>query len=71
MDEETHRALMEDPGVELVIDLEAQSMKLPSGKEVRFPIDAFARLCLLEGKDELDFLLDQEAEITAFEKRTG
>jgi 3-isopropylmalate/(R)-2-methylmalate dehydratase small subunit len=46
-------------------------MKLPSGKEVRFPIDAFARLCLLQGKDELDFLLDQEAEITAFEKRTG
>ncbi len=71
VDEDTHRALMDDPGVELVIDLEAQSMKLPSGKEVRFPIDAFARVCLLQGKDELDLLLDQEAEIAAFEKRAG
>ncbi len=71
VDEDTHRALMDDPGVELVIDLEAQSMKLPSGKEVRFPIDAFSRHCLLQGKDELDLLLDQEAEISSFEKRTG
>ena len=71
VDEETHQALMNDPGVELTIDLEAESVKLPSGKEVHFPIDAFARFCLLQGKDELDFLLDQEVEIAAFEKRAG
>lgn len=71
VDEETHQALLNDPGAELVVDLEAQSMKLPSGKEVRFPIDAFARFCLLQGQDELDFLLDQEDKIAAFEKRTA
>ncbi len=71
VDEEIHRTVMKEPGMELVIDLEAQSMTLPNGKGLHFPIDAFARFCLLQGKDELDFLLDQESEIAAFEKRTG
>ena len=71
VDEEIHRTVMKEPGMELVIDLEAQSMTLPNGKGLHFPIDAFARFCLLQGKDELDFLLEQESEIAAFEKRTG
>ena len=71
VDEEIHHTVMKEPGMELVIDLEAQSMTLPNGKGLHFPIDAFARFCLLQGKDELDFLLDQESEIAAFEKRTG
>ena len=39
------------------------------GAAVRFPIDAFARYCLLNGTDELDFLLARNAEIDAFERR--
>ena len=68
VDEETHRALLAEPGIEVAIDLEAQTLKLPSGKEVTFPIDAFARFCLLNGKDELDFLLEQESSIAEHEK---
>jgi len=68
VDEETHRALLAEPGIEVAIDLEAQTLRLPNGKEVTFPIDAFARFCLLSGKDELDFLLEQESSIAEHEK---
>ena len=68
VDEETHRALLAEPGIEVAIDLEAQTLRLPNGKEVTFPIDAFARFCLLNGKDELDFLLEQESSIAEHEK---
>ena len=37
----------------------------------RFPIDPFARYCLLEGVDELSFLIDQEEAIAAYEGRTA
>ena len=68
VDEETHRALLAEPGIEVLIDLEAQTLRLPNRKEVTFPIDAFARFCLLNGKDELDFLLEQESSIAEHEK---
>ena len=38
-------------------------MTLPDGAKVSFPIDPFARYCLLQGVDELEFLLSQEKEI--------
>ncbi len=66
---ETHRVLMAEPGMEVVIDLEARTLTLANGKAVRFPIDAFARFCLLNGKDELAFLLEQESSIAAYEKK--
>ena len=68
VDQETHRALMAAPGMEVTIDLEARTLTLGNGKTVSFPIDAFARLCLLDGKDELAFLLEQESAIAAYEK---
>jgi 3-isopropylmalate/(R)-2-methylmalate dehydratase small subunit len=68
VDEKTHRTLVDRPGVEVTVDLEARTLTLPDGDPVTFPIDAFARYCLLNGQDELDFLLDQEASITAYEK---
>ncbi len=68
VDEETHRTLMAEPGMEVIIDLEARTLTLANGKAVSFPIDAFARLCLLNGKDELAFLLEQETSIAAYEK---
>jgi 3-isopropylmalate/(R)-2-methylmalate dehydratase small subunit len=49
------------------IDLAATTLKLPTGIAVSFPIDPFARYCLLNGVDELGFLLQQQARIAAYE----
>jgi 3-isopropylmalate/(R)-2-methylmalate dehydratase small subunit len=56
VDEQTSRWLFEHPGAELDIDLQAARMRLPTGVEVSFPIEAFARHCLLQGLDELGYL---------------
>jgi 3-isopropylmalate/(R)-2-methylmalate dehydratase small subunit len=55
------------PRVELAIDLERQTLTLPNGRAVSFPIDPFAKTCLLKGTDELGYLLSFEREIAAFE----
>ena len=69
VDEATGRWLLEHPGVELTIDLEATRLHLPDGTAVPFPIEPFSRYCLLSGLDELGFLLSQRAAIDAFEQR--
>ena len=69
VDDETHQAVMAEPGMEVTIDLETCTLTLANGKTVSFPIDAFARFCLLNGKDELAFLLEQESDIAAYEAR--
>lgn len=57
---------------EVTIDLETQVIVVPGGRAVRFPIDAFARRCLLEGTDQLGYLLGHGDAIAAFEsKRAG
>lgn len=50
------------------IDLATQTMTLPDGERVEFPVDTFAKACLLEGVDELGWILKQEPAIAAFEK---
>ena len=57
------------PAVE--IDLPAGQLRLPDGQTVRFPIEAFARYCLVNGIDELGYLLGQSDAIAAFERRAG
>jgi len=57
------------PSIEIEIDLDHQTLSHPDGNEVHFPIDPFARICLLQGVDELGYLLSQEPWITAFENR--
>jgi len=57
----------EDPSIELAIDLEAQMLMLPDGRKVEFPIDPFSKSCLLEGIDQLGYLLKHEDQITGFE----
>jgi 3-isopropylmalate/(R)-2-methylmalate dehydratase small subunit len=59
--------LRSDPDAEVTIDLESQTMTLPDGEKVTFPIDPFAKHCLLNGIDQLGFLLTAEDEIQAFE----
>jgi 3-isopropylmalate/(R)-2-methylmalate dehydratase small subunit len=64
---EMHRALLENPGWVVTVDLENRRLVLPDGSSVSFPIDGFARHCLLHGIDPLDFLRAQESAILAFE----
>ena len=64
-----HRWLVEHPGIEVTVDLETQSVVLPGGRRIGFPIDGFSRYCLLHGLDQLGFLLENEPAIRAFEQR--
>ena len=67
VDETAHAWLLDHPGAELLIDLESTSVTLPDGRRSNFPIDAFARHCLLQGIDELGYLLSQSGAIEAWE----
>jgi 3-isopropylmalate/(R)-2-methylmalate dehydratase small subunit len=69
VDETTHQWLLANPGAEVTIDLEATTLGLPDGSTVKFPIDAFPRYCLLNGVDELGFLLSKDPAIRAYEAR--
>jgi len=69
VDADTCARLLERPGIELTIDVGAATLRLPDGVEVSFPLEAFARHCLLSGVDELGFLLGKGADIEAFERR--
>ncbi len=69
VDEDTHAWLLANPGAEVQIDLDSATLQLPGRAAVRFPIDPFARYCLMNGVDELGFLLSRDAEIKAYEAR--
>lgn len=69
VDEATHAWLIANPGVEVEIDLPATTLRLPDGKTVTFPIEAFSRYCLMNGVDELGYLLSQSAAIEQFERQ--
>jgi 3-isopropylmalate/(R)-2-methylmalate dehydratase small subunit len=69
VDESTHQWLLANPGVEVEIDLPSSTLRLPGGRDVAFPIEPFARYCLLNGVDELGYLLGQTEAISAYESR--
>jgi 3-isopropylmalate/(R)-2-methylmalate dehydratase small subunit len=71
VDETTSRWLLENPGAEIDIDLERARLSLPTGVQVPFPIEAFARHCLLNGVDELGYLQSKLDAIRAFEAARG
>jgi 3-isopropylmalate/(R)-2-methylmalate dehydratase small subunit len=60
-----------DPEASVTIDLSAQTLTLPDGRAIQFPIDPFAQRCLLEGVDELGWILQRDAAIRAFEAGRG
>jgi 3-isopropylmalate/(R)-2-methylmalate dehydratase small subunit len=72
VDKQTHQQLFslaeEEPALRLTIDLRQQTVSLPDGRQVTFPIDAFSKHCLLDGVDQLGYLLNQSSKITAFER---
>ena len=68
VDEKTHAWLLANPGASVQVDLQASTLTLPDGTAVEFPIEAFARYCLLNGVDELGFLLQQADAIKRYEQ---
>ncbi|MFQ5400645.1 MAG: 3-isopropylmalate dehydratase small subunit [Anaerolineae bacterium] len=71
VDEATHQQLFslvaEDPATRVTIDLAPQTVKLPDGRAVTFPIDGFSKRCMLDGVDQLGYLLKQADRIAAYE----
>ncbi len=71
VDEETYHELLshieEDPETAVTVDLENQRVVLPGGRAVSFPIDGFAKHCLVNGVDQLGFLQQQADAVAAFE----
>lgn len=65
----THGWLLEHPGADVRIDLESTTLTLPTGEAMRFPLEPFARYCLMNGVDELGFLLARGKEIETYERR--
>ena len=62
------QALMERPDDELVIDVAARELRTPDGRVHVFPLDAFAQTCLIEGVDEMGYLLARQADIEHYEE---
>jgi 3-isopropylmalate/(R)-2-methylmalate dehydratase small subunit len=67
-----HKELLASPGTTLHVDLPGQKLVLSDGRAVAFPLDPFSKECLIEGVDELGYMLKQAPAIAAFEaKRVG
>ena len=64
-----HQALSADPNATVKVDLASQSLTLPDGSVAEFPVDAFMKQCLLQGVDELGYILQQEPAIAAYEAK--
>lgn len=75
VDRATHRELSDlmakFPAAELTVDLASQTVALPDGRKIFFPIDPFAKTCLLGGLDELGYILRFSDAVTAYEKRNS
>jgi len=69
VDKDTLQWLIGHPGTEVTVDLASSTLQLPDGRAVAFPIEPFARYCLMQGVDQLGYLLSRNAEITAYEQR--
>lgn len=56
-----------DPETTVTVDLPEQRLHLPGGRSVTFPIDGFAKHCLVHGVDQLGFILQHAEAIAAYE----
>lgn len=67
--DELFKAVNIQEGYQLAVDLEREKIITPAGEEIEFTIDAFRRHCLLNGLDEIDLTLQDEAHIRGFEQK--
>jgi 3-isopropylmalate/(R)-2-methylmalate dehydratase small subunit len=65
--QDVHDELLDDPTGVVKVDLASQTLTLPNGRKVHFPVDEFAKYCMHEGIDELGYILQHEPDIAAFE----
>ncbi len=68
VDADVHAWLVDNPGVDVSVDVRESVIGLPDGRRIGFPIDGFARHCLVEGIDQLGFLRQHAAAIDRFEE---
>jgi len=69
VDPETHAWLLDNPGVDVEIDVEQTTLTLPGDRIIEFELDGFARYCLVEGLDQLGFLQKHGDAIEDFEEQ--
>jgi 3-isopropylmalate/(R)-2-methylmalate dehydratase small subunit len=67
VDADTHAWLLANPGAEVELDVASATLALPTGRKAQFPIDKFSRYCLMNGIDQLGYLLEQDAAISRYE----
>src|SRR5690606_15618473 len=67
--EAEHHWLLGHPGIELTIDVRGQFIALPDGGRIPFQLEPFARHCLLNGVDQLGYLLQNADAVSAYEQR--
>ena len=71
VDAAAHQRLLDlaaDPSAQVTVDLDSQTVRLPDGSTATFPIDGFSKTCLLEGVDQLGYLLLHQAQVTTYEQ---
>jgi 3-isopropylmalate/(R)-2-methylmalate dehydratase small subunit len=69
VDNGTLQWLIAHPGAKVTVDLTSSTLKLPDERAVTFPIEPFARYCLMQGVDQLGYLVSKETAIAAYEQR--
>ena len=67
VDADTHRWLLANPGTDVTVDVASANLVLPT-RRVPFPIDKFSRYCLMNGIDQLGFLIEKETAIKRYEQ---
>ena len=67
--QDVHKELFSNPEAVVKVDLASQTLTLPDGRAVEFPVDNFSKTCLLEGIDELGYILKQAPVIEQYESR--
>ena len=68
VDADSHAWLLANPDSEVFLDLETTTLTLSDKRKVKFPIDGFSRYCLMNGIDQLGFLMEKESAIAKFEQ---
>ncbi len=71
VDAETWQWLLQHPGAEIDIDLEAMRLTLATGASISIALEPFARHCLLNGLDEFGYLRSKLPDIARFEAAQG
>jgi 3-isopropylmalate/(R)-2-methylmalate dehydratase small subunit len=71
VDKDTHLQLLslieEEPDTQITVDLASQTVQLPDGRQVSFPIDNFSKVCILNGLDQLGYLQRHASAVEAYE----